>query len=62
MISLNTKEFDCLPNDLIISKLSAYGFSLPSLNLIHNYLANIKHKTKINDSDISWSDKNIKLR
>ena len=32
-----SKAYDCLPHDLIIAKLSAYGFSLPALNLIQNY-------------------------
>ena len=27
-----SKAFDCLPDDLIIAKLSAYGFRLPVLN------------------------------
>ena len=35
-----SKAFDCLPHGLIIAKLNAYGFSLPALNLIQNYLAN----------------------
>ena len=35
-----SKAFDCLPHGLIIAKLNAYGFSLPVLNLIQNYLAN----------------------
>ena len=33
-----SKDFDCLPRDLIIAKLNAYGFSLSALKLIHNYL------------------------
>ena len=45
-----SKVFDCLPHDFSITKLNAYGFSLPALKLIQNYLANIKHRTKINDS------------
>ena len=43
---------------LIIAKLNAYGFSLPVLNLIQNYLTNRKQRTKINDSEFpkapSW--------
>ena len=51
-----SKAFDCLPHDLVIAKLSAYGFSLPALSLIQNYLANRKQRTKINNSYIPWSD------
>ena len=51
-----SKAFDCLPHDLIIAKLNAYGFSLPALNLIQNYLADRKLRTKINDSYSPQSD------
>ena len=34
-----SKAFDCLPHGLKIAKHNAYGFSLPALNLIQNYLA-----------------------
>ena len=51
-----SKAFDCLPHDLIIAKLNAYGFSLPALNLIQNYLAKRKQRTEINDSYSPWSD------
>ena len=32
-----SKTFNCLSHELIIAKLNAYGFSLPALNLIHDY-------------------------
>ena len=32
-----SKAFDCIPHDLIIAKLEAYGFHIDALKLIHNY-------------------------
>ena len=43
-----SKAFDYLPRNLIITKLNTYGFSLPVLNLIQNYLAYRKQITKTN--------------
>ena len=45
-----SKAFDCLSHDLIMAKFNAYGFSLPALNLLPNYLADRKQKTKVNYS------------
>ena len=45
-----------MPHYLIIAKLNAYGFSLLALNLIQNYSAKRKQRTKINDSDSPWND------
>ena len=36
-----SKAFDCLPHDLIIAKLHAYGFDEASLRLVHSYLTDI---------------------
>ena len=50
-----SKDFDCLPHELLIAKLDAYGFNKSALKLIHNYLSNRK-KVKINDRYSSWSE------
>ena len=43
-----SKAFDCLPHDLFIAKLHAYGFDLNALNYIHTYLTGRKQRVKIN--------------
>ena len=50
-----SKAFGCLPHELLIAKLDAYGFDKSSLILIHSYLANRKQSVKINDTYSSWS-------
>ena len=42
-----SKAYDCLPHDLIIAKLAAYGFSKKSLRLIYSYLSKRKQRVKI---------------
>ena len=51
-----SKAFDCIPHELIIVQLNEYGFTLPALKLISNYLANLKKRAKINQSFSSWKD------
>ena len=51
-----SKAFDCLPHELLIAKLHAYGFSLSALRLVNSYLSNRKHRTKINESFSSWEE------
>ena len=51
-----SKAFDCLPHDLIVAKLHAYGFSIESLKLINSYLTERKQRVKINDQFSSWLD------
>ena len=33
-----SKAFDCLDHELLIAKLNAYGFSLPALRLMNDYI------------------------
>ena len=49
-----SKAFDCLPHELIIAKLNAYGFNLPALKLMHSYLSHRKQHTKVNHAYSSW--------
>ena len=51
-----SKAFDCLPHNILLSKLAAYGLSGDSINLLGNYLANRQQQVKIGDSLSSWSD------
>ena len=51
-----SKAFDLLDHELFIAKLNAYGFNLPALRLIHDYLSNRKQRTKIDDNYSSWSE------
>ena len=43
-----SKAFDCIPHDLIIAKLAAYGFDIKSLEYILSYLTNRQQSTRIN--------------
>ena len=51
-----SKTFDCLSHELIIAKLNAYGFSLPALNLFHDYLSHRQQRTKIKHAYKSWKE------
>ena len=44
------KAFDCVNHEFLIAKVNAYGFTLPALKLIHNYLPNRKQRVQVNDS------------
>ena len=45
-----SKAFDCIPYDLPIAKLNAYGFDQEALKLIHSYLYDRSQKVKVGSS------------
>ena len=49
-----SKAYDCLPHDLIIAKLEAYGFDRNSLKLILSYLTNRKQRVKTGSFFSEW--------
>ena len=53
-----SKAFDTLNHDLLIAKLTAYGFEHDALKLIYSYLANRWHRLNIN----LWSIARINTR
>ena len=44
------KTFNCIPNDLLIIKMHAYGFSSKSLTLFYSYLKSQKQSVNINNT------------
>ena len=42
-----SKAFDCLPHDLLIAKLHAYGFKKSALNFILDYLSGRTQRTRV---------------
>ena len=62
MLTHLSKTFDCLDHELLIAKLNAYGFSLPALELINNYLSNRRQQTRIGNSFSDWFEVTIGVR
>ena len=51
-----SKAYDCLPHDLMVSKLEAYGLAKASLQLINDYQGYRKQRTKIGFTDSDWAN------
>ena len=51
-----SKAFDCLPRDLIIAKLKAYGLDKPFLHFLQSYLSDRQQRTKNGNTYSSWKD------
>ena len=45
-----SKAFDCIPNDLLITKMHAYGFSSENLTFFYSYLKRRKQSVKRNST------------
>ena len=51
-----SKAYDCLPHDILLAEIEAYGFSADSLKLIHSYLVGRKQRVKIGSACSSWQE------
>ena len=49
-----SKAFDCLPHELVLAKLHAYGVDIKSLKLLQDYLSNRTQRVKLDSTFSSW--------
>ena len=49
-----SKTFDCLSHKLLIARLNVYGFTLPALKSVHNYLSDKKQRARVNNPYSTW--------
>jgi hypothetical protein len=51
-----SKAFACLPHNILLDKLSAYGVSSQSVSLLKSYFSNRKQQIKVNSVLSDWAD------
>ena len=51
-----SKAFYCIDHELLIAKLSAYGFCSVALLMIYSYLTGRKRRVKVNGSFSTWRE------
>ena len=51
-----SKAFDCLPHDLLVQKLEAYGLSEAACKLLSSYLDNRKQRIKYGGTTSEWTE------
>ena len=51
-----SKAYDCLPHDLLLAKLQAYGLSKESVRLFLSYLTNRTQRIKIGSTFRHWTN------
>ena len=51
-----SKAFDCLPHEILLSKLSAYGLTDEAVLLLRSYLSGRKQRIKLNNTASSSSE------
>ena len=48
------KAFDCIPHEILIAEMDAYGFSENALTFFSSYLKQRKQRVKINSTYITF--------
>ena len=49
-----SKALHCLDHELLTSKLNTYGFSLPALRLVYDYLSQRRRRTRVSNPYSEW--------